>query len=83
MKSYRMKYQKGVVYQLNSVNGYISRFKCLEVYEDSYWGCVTYMARMVNVASGWTFTAVGTRMYEDGTIEWDYSKDGYFAEVKD
>ena len=28
----------------------------------------------------WTFTAHGCQMYEDGTIEWDGSTGGYFAE---
>ena len=28
----------------------------------------------------WTFTAHGCQMYEDGTIEWDGSTRGYFAE---
>jgi hypothetical protein len=30
--------------------------------------------------SKWTFTAHGCQMYEDGTIEWDGSTGGYFAE---
>lgn len=82
MKSVRMKYHEGVVYQLNSVNGVISRFKCMEVYEDNYGGCVTYSALMINIASGWRFIAVGTRMFEDGTIEWDYSRDGEFVKME-
>ena len=28
----------------------------------------------------WTFTANGCQVYEDGTIEWDGSTGGYFAE---
>lgn len=39
-------------------------------------------ALMQNVASGWTFTAIGCGIYEDGTIDWDYSgKDGRFEGV--
>ena len=38
-------------------------------------------ARMVNVKSGWTFLAHGLRRYFNGSIEWDYSTDGYFGEV--
>ena len=30
----------------------------------------------------WTFTAHGCQMYDDGTIEWDGSTGGYFAEDK-
>lgn len=38
-------------------------------------------AIMQNVASGWTFTAVGCGRYENDTIDWDYSVGGYFREV--
>lgn len=31
---------------------------------------------LTNVASGWTFTAHTITMYQDGTIEWDYSTGG-------
>lgn len=31
-----------------------------------------------NVASGWTCEVHGTVIYDDGTIEWDYSKGGHF-----
>ena len=33
---------------------------------------------MRNEASGWTFEACTITMYEDGSIEWDYSKNGRF-----
>lgn len=39
-------------------------------------------ARMMNIASGWTFRAVGVVQYEDDTIEWDYSSGGYFSKHK-
>lgn len=35
-------------------------------------------AWMVNIVSGWSLTARNIVRYEDGTIEWDYSKDGQF-----
>lgn len=35
-------------------------------------------AIMQNVKSLWTFKAVGCGIYEDGTIDWNWSKDGYF-----
>lgn len=37
--------------------------------------------KMVNMKSGWTFWAHNITVYKDGTIEWDYSSDGYFGEV--
>lgn len=35
---------------------------------------------MQNVKSLWTLTAHGCGIYEDGTIDWDYSTNGHFAE---
>lgn len=39
-------------------------------------------AMVQNVASGWTCTAHGVTMYEDGTIEWDYSTGGRFESMR-
>lgn len=33
---------------------------------------------MERVTDHWTLTAVRTRQYEDGTIEWDHSVDGHW-----
>lgn len=38
-------------------------------------------ARFMNMASGWILNAHGIGMYEDGSIDWDYSTDGHFVEV--
>ena len=37
---------------------------------------------MKNVSSGWTFEAHGIGMYEDGTIDWNYSTGGYFDKMR-
>jgi len=34
---------------------------------------------MQSKASKWTMKVVGLTMYDNNTIEWDYSKNGYFA----
>ena len=39
-------------------------------------------AQMQNVASGWTLDAHGCGIYEDGTMDWDYSTSGHFEEVQ-
>ena len=36
-------------------------------------------ATMQNVLSGWTLTAHGCNIYENGKIDWDYSTNGRFA----
>lgn len=39
-------------------------------FDGGYW--------LKNVLSGWTCYCVGVVQYEDGTIEWSYSKNGHF-----
>lgn len=48
------------------------RFECLRAINDG-------VAIMRNIASGWTFWALGLGVYPDGRIDWDYSKYGSFA----
>ncbi len=48
-------------------------FRCLESYDDGD-------ALVQNVASGWTCWAHVVTMYDDGTIEWDYSTAGHFPQ---
>lgn len=47
-------------------------FKCIHNLDDG-------KAVMQNIRSGWTFTAHGIGIYEDGTIDWDFSTGGVFA----
>ena len=47
-----------------------STFLCERSYDN--------IARMTNTKSGWSLLAHGCRIYFDGSIEWDYSTDGYF-----
>lgn len=47
-------------------------YKCLSVSPE------LNTARMVNTVTGWTFTAHGLGVYPDNTIDWDWSKNGYF-----
>ena len=46
-------------------------YRCIKVIDSEN-------ALLANNASGWTFEAHGTAMYEDGTIDWDYSTGGHF-----
>lgn len=50
-------------------------FRCLEVIDP-----LEHKAIMQNIASLWTFQANGCGMYGDGTIDWDYSTGGHFAD---
>lgn len=50
-------------------------FLCIRQIDES-----TY--QMLNVKSSWMLEAHEITMYEDGTIEWDYSSHGYFSELR-
>lgn len=51
-------------------------FRCLRS------GYTAGEATMQNVKSGWTLSAHGCGIYEDGTMDWDYSTGGRFEEVQ-
>lgn len=46
----------------------------------SYLPCKEGEEKMRNMETGWTFRAHGIILYDDGTIEWDYSTGGHFEE---
>lgn len=46
-----------------------SRYRCKTTYDDG-------AAIMERISDGWTLLAHGIYMYDDGTIEWDYSTGG-------
>ena len=48
-------------------------YKCLSV------DIVLGTATMQNTSSKWTLIAHGVGIYEDGSIDWDYSTGGNFA----
>lgn len=76
MKSMRARLEEGKEYILHSVGSYETRFVCVRRwYSDEY---SAHNAVMRNILSGWTFTAHGVNMYEDGTIDWDFSTNGRF-----
>lgn len=59
-----------------------------QVYENAAGGSYACLASfadcsgvMINIKSGWRIMCRGIGMYDDGTIDWDYSTGGEFAEV--
>lgn len=62
--------ERGVTYR-NAGGGL---FRCISTYGTS--------GRFNNTTSGWSFVAHGCRQYSDGSIEWDYSTDGHFVNLK-
>lgn len=61
------KLQEGQIYR-NRGGG---MFRCLRITSDG--------AIVKNIKSRWTCFAHVITMYEDGSIEWDYSTDGSFS----
>lgn len=54
--------------------------------KNGFWYTCTHVYEGLNEArfvsdGGWSCIAHNCTQYEDGTIEWDYSTDGYFTEV--
>lgn len=53
---------------------------CLEcirlIHDDPY---SKYTALVRSTISGWTMVVHGTNIYEDGSIDWDFSTNGFFS----
>lgn len=60
------------VYRMRGQKSYV---ECLGRRVDKY-SDYTYCLR--NIESKWRFIAHGVIIYDDGSIEWDFSTDGYF-----
>lgn len=72
--SVRATLEAGTVYTLH---GEKSTFECICQLSDFYSPQHTF--RLINTLSGWSFIAHGVNIYEDGTIDWDFSTDGHFV----
>lgn len=74
---YTIKNRKPLTPQFGQVydNAGGGRFMCRYLYSDG-------SAEMINVSSNWCFHAHGLGVYPDGKIDWDYSTDGRFLEVR-
>lgn len=51
-------------------------FECIETFDSKDGGAV-----MRNRTSGWTLNAHGIGIYDDDSIDWDYSTNGHFESV--
>ena len=51
--------------------------ECLRILTDDYYS--PYSAVVRSTITGWTMMIHGTNIYEDGTIDWDFSTNGYFS----
>ena len=56
------------------------QYRCTGFVEGSCpWETVAYFTRL---SDGWSLTAHGPQIYEDGTIEWNYSTGGHWPQGK-
>ena len=76
MDSMRAHLEEGKSYNLHTHGVCFSQYLCVKrAPEDAY---DRHNAILRSVFSGWEFLAHGVNMYEDGTIDWDFSTGGYF-----
>lgn len=76
MKSVRARLTEGSLYKLHGLDGYV--FECLRFITDDFYD--PHAARLRSTVTGFTLTAHGVNMYEDGSIDWDFSTNGYFTD---
>ena len=79
MESERGMLKVGSLYKLHDHDGYV--LECIRVITDSYYS--PYCARLRSTITGWTIYCMGINIYEDGSIDWDFSINGMFTERKD
>lgn len=77
MKSKRYLLWPGTIYRLHDHAKTESLYRVLDVLPADDWS--DYNAELRNISSGWTFTAHGTNIYPDNTIDWDFSTNGRFV----
>ena len=77
MKSERVMLKVGRLYKLRNHEGYV--LEVLQTLPDD--GYSPYTARVRSALTGWTITIHGVNMYEDGSIDWDFSTDGIFTQI--
>ena len=79
MKSERSLLKVGELYELHTDRqdhkGQV--LECLRILTDDYYS--PYSAVVRSTITGWTMMVHGTNIYEDGTIDWDFSTNGYFS----
>ncbi|MDE6021565.1 MAG: hypothetical protein K2H01_11295 [Ruminococcus sp.] len=72
MKRNRLHFTPVVGQIYKNKNG--QHYECLGVDDTLDFAC------MVNIVSHWRFTAHGIGIYEDNTIDWDFSSSGFFEQ---
>ena len=79
----RIKLEPRKLYELHTgnENRHGKVLECIRVINnDSY---SEYTARIRSTITGWTMTVHGTNVYPDGSIDWDFSTDGFFTDFND
>lgn len=76
MKTERVYLKVGSLYRLHDRDGYI--LECIRLLPDDFYS--PFSARVRSTVTGWTMDIHGVNQYEDGSIDWDYSTNGFFTD---
>ena len=80
MESIRGYLDVGSLYRLHDHDGDRTNEPCLEcikcITDDAY---DRHAALVRSTISGWTMVVHGTNIYEDGSIDWDFSTGGHWT----
>lgn len=80
MKSVRGYLENGSLYRLHDQDGDRSNMPCFEcikcITDDAY---DRHAALVRSTVTGWTMVVHGTNIYEDGSIDWDFSTGGHWT----
>lgn len=78
MESMPTRLKNGSLYKLRDREGYV--LECIRnLPADGY---SDYNALVRSTLTGWTMHIHGINMYEDGSIDWDFSTHGIFTDKK-
>ena len=78
MKSIRGYLNVGSLYKLHDHDEYC--IECIRrITDDPY---SSYSAYVRSTKTGWTMIVHGTNIYDDGSIDWDFSTNGFFTDKR-
>ena len=78
MKSKRVMLEPGKLYNLNGHEE--KNLLCLRILEDDYYSQFSAVVR--SSTTGWTMMVHGTNIYPDGSIDWDFSTNGFYSKME-
>lgn len=75
-RSKRAKLEVGSLYRLHDRGGLV--LEVIALLPDDFYSVYTALVR--STITGWTMVVHGTNMYDDGSIDWDFSTGGHWTD---